>query len=464
MIKVFLIFIFLSLTGFITIWLKQDPGNIDIEWQGWIIETSVPIIIALIGLLLFLIILSYLIIKKITSIPKTIKKSYKKNKNDKANSAIIKSFAAKYMGEIELAESFSKQAKFLNNTPLKLLLDSEINNFYANNNDSLDSLNKMLSHPETLLLSIKKLTSTYIQNGEIKNAIKIIKMSPKSKNTPKWFFYTSLKLNIIQRNWEEVINSIKHIKKYTNINNSELKFIKSRIFLFKAIEEYKNDNKKLDFNDINTSLKLDPSFPPAIVFKAKLLYQKNESLGLQYIKKSWKKYAHMDIVNFLIKFYESKPKSALLTLTKNLTKTNKYNFNNYFILAQVALSSEAWMTARQALKMIPEKDWTKNIYLMMAELEKKEHGNTNKFNYWYDKSKNAYLDYSWGCTSCSYTSTNWELICPTCSNLDSIKWQQFSTTKISNDKNISDRSNKINNINNTKKGIIGELNTGIDRN
>jgi HemY protein len=88
MIKVFLIFIFLSLTGFITIWLKQDPGNIDIEWQGWIIETSVPIIIVLIGLLLLLIILSYLIIKKITSIPKTIKKNYKNNKNDKANSAL----------------------------------------------------------------------------------------------------------------------------------------------------------------------------------------------------------------------------------------------------------------------------------------------------------------------------------------------------------------------------------------
>ena len=55
------------------------------------------------------------------------------------------------MDEVELAESYSKQAKFLNNTPLKLLLDSEINNYYGNDNKYLEHLNNMLEHPETLL-------------------------------------------------------------------------------------------------------------------------------------------------------------------------------------------------------------------------------------------------------------------------------------------------------------------------
>lgn len=465
MIKVLLIFILLSLTGFMTLWLKEDPGNIDIVWKGWMIETTVPIIIGLIIILFFSLLLIYLLSKKIISIPKSFKKIYKNNRNKKAHSALIKGFSAKYMGEIELAESFSKQAKFLNNTPLKLLLDSEIDNFYGNEN-SLTHLNKMLSHPETFLISIKKLTSNYIKNNEIENAIKIIKMSPKNKSTPKWFFYTSLKLNILQKSWDEVLNSTQLLKKYTNISRSELRLIKSRIFLYKAIEKNKNNDKILDFDDVNTSLKLDPSFSPSIVFKAKLLYQKNEQLGLQYIKKSWKKHSHIDIANFLMDYYKSKPDSILLALTKGLTKSNKYNFNNYFILAKIALSSESWKTARKALNMIPENEWTKTICLMKAELEKREHGNTSKFNYWNEKAKNANLDHSWGCTVCSYTSNEWLLICPTCTNLDSIKWQQFSNISISRKTNISDRSNNIidiKEVKDTTKGIINELNIGIDR-
>ena len=83
MIRILFLFIILTLTGFITIWLKKDPGNIAIEWQGWILETSVPIIIALTLFLFFLVIVCYLFIKKIISIPQSVQSRYKKNKKSK---------------------------------------------------------------------------------------------------------------------------------------------------------------------------------------------------------------------------------------------------------------------------------------------------------------------------------------------------------------------------------------------
>ena len=45
MLKILSLFIILSITGYITIWIKKHPGEIAIEWQGWLIETSVPVII-----------------------------------------------------------------------------------------------------------------------------------------------------------------------------------------------------------------------------------------------------------------------------------------------------------------------------------------------------------------------------------------------------------------------------------
>ena len=463
MLRILLIFILLTLTGFITIWIKKDPGNISIEWQGWLIEASLPITVSLILLLFVIILLAYFILKKIISIPKSVKNNYNNNKKIKADKAIIKAFSAKYMGEAELAENYSLQAKFLNNTPLKLLLDSEINNYYGNDNKYLEHLNMMLEHPETLLISIKKLTTTHIKNRNINEALRIISMIPKSKNTPKWFFYTSLQLNILENNWIPVNNCIKNISKYTKTSHTALKLIKSRIFLYKALKERNN----IDFQDIDNSLKNDPTFAPAIVFKAKLLYKKDKIIGLNFVKKSWKNYSHPDITDFLINIFSNKPKHELLSIIKSITKLDNDKYNNNYTLAKVALLAESWKLARQAINAIPEKEWTKSIYLMMADLEKKEHGDQNKSNIWYKKSQNASLDFTWGCTSCSYIANQWDLICPKCSSLDSIQWQQFRDPSIYiENKDSINKHNKISNTFSTidsSGGIIEDLNTGIDR-
>ena len=466
MLKILFIFIILTLTGFITIWFKKDPGIISIVWQGWLIESSIPIISTLILLLFSTIFTLFFFVKKIIFLPKSLYNNRNNRRRLKSDTSIIKAFAAKNMGEIELAKSYSNKAKFLNNTPLKLLLDLEINNYYGNNAKSLEYLKNMLKHPETLLMSIKKTTIEHINNKDIKNALKIIKMSPKSRYTPKWFFYTSLQLNILNNNWGQVTNCIDNINKYTNTNKNSFNLIKSKISLHKAIEHNKNTNETIDFKEIDDSLKFDPSFAPAIILKAKLLYQKDKKLGLSYIKKSWKKYSHPDISNYVMNILYNESKYKLLNMIKSLIKLDN-DTNNNAALAKAALKIEAWPLARQAINLIPEINWTKSIYLMMADLEKKEHGDNNKFKMWQEKSQNALLDFSWGCTACSYISVKWALICPKCSSLDSIQWQRFTETskEIESFPMNTEYSNLSVNLKHEdiERGIIKDLNTGIDR-
>ena len=454
MIKVLYLFIILSITGFITIWIKKDPGLIAVEWHGWLIETSAAVIISIILILFLTLGIIYKILKNVFSIPQTIQKKYRTNKIDIANKNIIKALSAKNMGEMELAEKLSQKAKYLNANPLKILLDSEINNYNGKEERYINDLNKMLDHPETMLLAIKNLSNFYFQKGDTKTAIKIINKAPRTKNTPNWFFINSLKLNILDKNWDDILKTIRNIEKYTKINKAEIKHIKSRIYLFKALEYNRKDNIK-DFKYIDESLKFDPSFSPAIIFKAKLLYAENDILAFNFIKKAWKKFSHPDIANFITEIYDNKPKNELLKIIQVLTKQNNNTFINNITLAKVAISIGSWNVARKSLKIIPEKDWTKDVYMMMADLEKKEHGNISKSDYWIKKAENANLDFVWGCTSCTYISKSWSIICPKCNNVDTIKWQQFSRSQ-----KLIDKTNPIEKM--KQKGIIEELNTGID--
>ena len=83
--------------------------------------------------------------------------------------------------------------------------------------------------------------------------------------------------------------------------------------------------------------------------KARLLYKKDDLLAINFIKKSWKKFSHPDIANYITEIYNDKPKNELLNITKQLTKLNNNTFINNITLAKVAISIGFWTIARKSL-------------------------------------------------------------------------------------------------------------------
>ncbi len=469
MFKIIIIFLLASVIGFLTIWLKKEPGIIAIEWHGWLIETSLPVLfLCSISIFLFCTFI-FVFLKRIYILPKKIKDEFVKNKNKNAMISITNAFSAKSMGEIELAKKFSEKAKRLNNNPLKLMLDMDINKFYDEQDNKI--FDKMLKHQETKLLGIKNLTNFYLKDNNITKAIETINLSPKSKKTPNWFFYKLLQLNILNNDWENVFVSIDYISKYTNISSKELKILQGHIFLSKAKYLYNKNYYKESLENTEIALKFIPSFSTGIVLKAKLIYDKNPKEAIEYIKDSWKNYSHPDIAGFISEINSNKNKAYNLKLIKDIIKTGKNTLNNNILLAKAAIEANSWITAREALDKIPEKDWTKNLFIMMAEIEKKENGNLKLSNEWIQKSKSSNLDFNWGCTSCSHTDKEWQIICPKCLNIDSIKWQQYKNNinsielqlKEPKNKGITDNNNILSeNPENAARGILGDLSKGIN--
>ena len=467
MFKFFIFFILFSILGFLTIWLKKEPGNISIEWHGWLLETSIPILIIGSITIFLLVTFIYIAIKRLFYLPKNIHKTITRNKINKATIALNNAFSAKSMNEIELAKKFSNKAKKLNNTPLKLLLDMDISEYY--NDDNKNILTNMLSHSETKLLAIKKLTNIYIKENNISKAIETIQLTPKSNKTPNWFFYKFLQLNIIDNNWKNIFETLNHISKYTDISSKDYKILQGNIYLAKAINLNEANHKAESLDNVNQALKFIPSFPSAIVLKANLLHNKNPRLCVDFLKSSWKHFSHPDLANFICEINYNKTNASILKIIKEIIKSGNNNYNNNLLLAKGAIKANSWTTAREAINNIPKENWTKNTYIMMAELEKKENGNLKIYNEWLEKAEKANLDFIWGCTKCSHIDNEWKILCPKCFSLNSIKWQQFIDDKtLLKIKTISQKNDEViineydKNKENAARGILGELNKGIN--
>ena len=94
MIRLFFLFLALSITGYIASFLSNNPGEIIIEWYGWLIKSSVSVIIFI--TLISIIFIFYLIkaIVNLFKIPKRIKNKLIANKQKKGVSALHSGISA----------------------------------------------------------------------------------------------------------------------------------------------------------------------------------------------------------------------------------------------------------------------------------------------------------------------------------------------------------------------------------
>ena len=103
MIKLFFLFLALSITGYIAVFLRNNPGEINIEWYGWLIQSSVSVIIFI--TLISIVFIFYLIkaIVNLFKIPKRIKNKFIAKKQKEGVSALHYGISALIMNEKDLA-------------------------------------------------------------------------------------------------------------------------------------------------------------------------------------------------------------------------------------------------------------------------------------------------------------------------------------------------------------------------
>ena len=175
-----------------------------------------------------------------------------------------------------------------------------------------------------------------------------------------------------------------------------------------------------------------------------------------------------DLLNFLLNINKNHTALKILNYISGISKNDKVDFYINVTIAQLAIEAQAWQKAISFLEKIPKENWTKNIYIMMAKIEKMGHGNIQISNLWLKESENAENDLCWGCMMCSYTSEVWHFICPKCSSLNKMKWDKFLTVKIkkipveiTRNKNLKEIIHKKN-PENAARGILDELRGGVD--
>ena len=249
---------------------------------------------------------------------------------------------------------------------------------------------------------------------------------------------------------DDVTNSLKHLKTIKNLkylDDLTFKNIAADLNYLSALKSIEHSNNKTAINFLKEAMKLNPGHILASIKLSNMITGIGSlSKAITFLEKTFLITAHPDLLLELsekwnLKTSGSKVSRAISMLNK---KTSAKIKNDLKIeIASYAVSKEIWGEASKLLSDIPEEKLTNKAYQILADISGSQN-NAEKVKYFLERAANAIQGNHYHCSSCGIKNDKWELHCPKCETLSSIRWMSISDVEITNSLSLSNSLSSLN--------------------
>lgn len=314
-----------------------------------------------------------------------------------------------------------KANKYFKDESLSLLLKSEILKVEKKYEELNSVYEEMLKNTHTNLLGLRGLMEQNLRAQDYHHAFiygeKLFNLNPRIDQ-----LYETL-VNIIGKtnNWQKLLQINEQSFKQKIINKVIYEQNKS-ISLYEIAKIKQHGSNKEAINLMEKAIKLRESFSPYISFYIQLLININKlEKAKKILNKNWTNLPHPDLKNEII-LLANKMKISFYELAKSIT----YNSTNHplsrILLTESLIEKQDWENARNQIKTLLEHNPTREVCLLMANIEKGDTGDPQKINSWISRSNYARISKIWVCQISNVTQNEWTSVSQS-GYFNSLKWQ-----------------------------------------
>ncbi|PCI51046.1 MAG: hypothetical protein COB49_02910 [Alphaproteobacteria bacterium] len=409
--------IFLALCA---VWFADNPGNLQLNWRGWEIRMSV----AVFGLLIFLYTVSCWYLFKLyrwfrTDNPLASPKRMA-SRREKGLAELDLGWSALAIHDKAAALKHGRKAYSLlpaDNGPARLLLQASGDKKYlAQLNDSPGS--KMLAMTFRLKKELKADNS--------KNAHEILVEMQKSNPGNSWISQKLFDILTRLGKWAEATEELGKLVKAKAMDSGEYKRLSAVLCYRQALEADLAGQKKSARDFGEQALKKDLSFiPAALLLGRHHLAEGDKARARKIIENTWKVAPHPDLGQFFLKLEPLESPSEKFRRIQKFTGLNAEHPHSRHLLAKIALDTEHWAEAKQALDRLVKTDRASHeTYHLLARLEMLQKQDEKASEAHMTSASNAPPDPMWQCAKCGTSRENYTATCPNCHSFGQIRWQE----------------------------------------
>ena len=417
------IVLFLFLVGVVALGaavIADQTGDVTLSWSVWRIDTSLPVLVLALLVIVFAAMLVWAVIRSFLRAPERLRRLRRERRQAKGRHAITQGLLAIGTGDHFAARRHADVAKRLaQQDPLAMLLHAQSAQLDGDREGAQRAFHAMAERKDTRLLGLRGLFVEAQRRDDAYAAVALSEEALKSAPASAWASHAVLGFRCSKGDWDGALTILENNLAAGLIDPAPYKRQRGVLLTARALDLETTDRDKSRAS-VTEAVKLAPTLVPAATLAAKFLSESNQTRrAMQVIEAAWIAQPHPDLADAYAHVRLGDSALNRLNRVEKLAAKVPGHIEGALAVARAAIDAGEFARAREALAPFTDAP-TQRVAILMAELERAEHGDGGNARSWMLRAVRAGLDPAW--TADGYVSERWRPVSPVTGRLDAFQW------------------------------------------
>ena len=418
-IVLFLILIVLMAAG--AAWVADQPGDVVLTWGTMRMTTSLSVFALALGIVVVAAMLAWSMFAGLWRTPGKIRRARRERRHARGRHAITHGLLAIGHGDATAARAHADAARrFAGNDPLALLLHAQSAQLEGDREGAKAVFRAMAEREDTRLLGLRGLFIEAQRADDAVAAVMIADEALKIAPSSTWASHAVLGFRCARGDWRGALNILDNNHSAGLIDKQAYRRQRGVLLTARALELETSD-RDLSRDSVMEAVKLAPTLVPAAALAAKFESEAHQvRRAMRIVEAAWLAEPHPDLADAYAHVRLGDAARQRLTRVETLAAKTPGHIEGALAIARAAIDAAEFSRAREALKPFIESP-TQRVAMLMAEIERTEHGDSGRARTWTLRAVRARHDPVW--TADGYVSDRWRPVSPVTGRIDAFKWQ-----------------------------------------
>jgi HemY protein len=421
MVRIILFLVLIALAAVGAAWVADQTGDVTLSWGGWRIETSLPVFALALGVTIVAAMLAWTILRALWRTPEKIRRSRRERRHARGRHAITHGLLAIGHGDSTAARRHADVARRHSaHDPLALLLHAQSAQLDGDREGARAAFRTMAEREDTRLLGLRGLFIEAQRADDPVSAVMIAEEALKLAPASTWASHAVLGFRCAKGDWSGALTILDNNLSSGLIDKAAYRRQRGVLLTARALE-LENVDRDLSRESVMEAVKLAPTLVPAAVLASKYESEAHQvRRSMRIVEAAWLAHPHPDLADAYAHVKLGDSARQRLVRVETLAAKAPGHIESALAIARAAIDASEFARAREVLAPFIAAP-TQRVAMLMAEIERTEHGDSGRARAWTLRAVRALHDPVW--TADGYVSDRWRPVSPVTGRLDAFQWQ-----------------------------------------
>ena len=421
MVRIILFLLLIALGAAGAAWIAEQTGNVVLSWGVWRLRTTLPVFVLALGVISVVAVMLWSILRGLWRTPERIRRGNRERRHARGRHAITQGLLAIGHGDSAAARAYAEAArKHAAHDPLALLLHAQSAQLDGDRETAQRVFHAMAEREDMRLLGLRGLFIEAQRADDPVAAVLVAEEALKLSPSSSWASHAVLGFCCAKGDWAGALTILDNNQSAGLIDKATYRRQRGVLLTARALELEKVD-RDLSRESVMEAIKLAPTLVPAAVLASKFESEAHQvRRSMRIVETAWLAQPHPDLADAYAHVKLGDAARQRLVRVETLAAKVPGHIEGALAIARAAIDASEFAKAREALAPFIAAP-TQRVALLMAELERTEHGDSGRARAWTLRAVRALHDPAW--TADGYVSDRWRPVSPVTGRLDAFQWQ-----------------------------------------